>query len=428
MLNRYSSPETREIWSEKRKYETWYRVERAITSAQRLGHLPDVEFNVDRILEIEKTTRHDVIAFLTYLEEVIGEEARKVHVGCTSSDIVDTGFSLLLLESLDIIEDRLNRFIGVLTRMAYQYASTPMIGRSHGIHAEPTTFGLFLAGHLSEAKRNMARLKTAQEEVRVGKVSGAVGTYAHLSPEIERIALESLGLRPEPLSTQVIPRDRYAACFSTLALIAGGIERLAVNLRHLQRTEVREVEERFATGQKGSSAMPHKRNPISSENLCGLARLVRSHVGPAMEDISLWHERDISHSSVERHIAPDSTSLVTYMLERITTVMEGLVVNIDRMRKNLDSSNGLIYSESVLLALVRKGVPRQEAYVMVQRNAMESHEMGSSFKDLVVHDPNVCRYLTRDEVDSCFDLEGCTRYSTEIIDRVVQENGVYETR
>lgn len=421
MLQRYSSPVTREIWSEKRKYETWYRVERAITSARGLGHLPDIELNVDRILEIEKVTRHDVIAFLTYLEEVIGEDARKVHVGCTSSDIVDTGFSLLLLESLGIIEDRLDKFIGVLTRMAYQYASTPMIGRSHGIHAEPTAFGLFIAGHLSEAKRNMKRLMAAREEIRVGKVSGAVGTYAHLSPEIERVALETLGLKPETLSTQVVARDRYAVLFSVLALIAGGIERLAVNLRHLQRTEVREVEERFAAGQKGSSAMPHKRNPISSENLCGLARLVRGNLQPSFENIPLWHERDISHSSVERHTAPETTSLVIYMLERITSVMENLAVNVDRMRKNLDSTNGLIYSESVLLALVEKGVPRQEAYVMVQRNAMESYESGVSFKKLIDHDADISCHLSLAEIRDCFDLERCLRHAVEIIDRVVSE-------
>jgi adenylosuccinate lyase len=421
MLDRYSSPETREIWSEKKKYETWYRVERAIYSAAHVPDLPDIQFDVDRIGEIEKTTRHDVIAFLTYLEEVLGPRALKVHMGCTSSDIVDTGFSLLLLESTEIIRDRLEKFIRVLERMAYQYSSTPMIGRSHGIHAEPTTFGLFLAGHLSEAKRNMKRLVAAREEVRVGKVSGAVGTYTHLSPEVEKIALESLGLRPETISTQVVARDRYAAYFSVMALIAGGIERLAVNLRHLQRTEVGEVEERFGAGQKGSSAMPHKKNPISSENLCGLARVVRSHLQPALENIPLWHERDISHSSVERHIAPDSTSTVVYMLERITGVMENLVVKVDRMRKNLDSSNGLIYSESVLLSLVDKGVPRQVAYVMVQRNALESHESGVSFKKLIIHDPGIEAHLTKDEIEGCFDLEHCLRYSQEIIDRVVSE-------
>lgn len=421
MLNRYSSPEIREIWSEKRKYETWYKVEKAICSAQGMPDLPDILFNVDRILEIEKTTRHDVIAFLTYLEEVLGEKALKVHIGCTSSDIVDTGFSLLLLESTDIISDRLKKFITTLERMVYQYPTTPMIGRSHGIHAEPTTFGLFLAGHLSEAKRNMKRLMAAREEIRVGKISGAVGTYAHLSPEIERVALESLGLNPETVSTQVVARDRYAALFSVLALIAGGIERLATNLRHLQRTEIREVEERFAVGQKGSSAMPHKRNPISSENLCGLARVVRSNLQPSFENIPLWHERDISHSSVERHTAPETTSLVIYMLERITSVMENLAVNVDRMRKNLDVTNGLIYSESVLLALVEKGVPRQEAYVMVQRNAMESYESGVSFKKLIDHDADISCHLSLAEIRDCFDLEHCLRHAVEIIDRVVSE-------
>jgi len=421
MLDRYSSPETREIWSEKKKYETWYKVEKAICSAMGTVDLPDIQFNVDQILEIEKTTRHDVIAFLAYLEEVLGEKALKVHLGCTSSDIVDTGFSLLLLESTDIISDRLKKFIMTLERMVYQYSSTPMIGRSHGIHAEPTTFGLFLAGHLSEAKRNLKRLVAAREEIRVGKVSGAVGTYAHLSPEIERVALESLGLKPETVSTQVVARDRYAALFSMLALIAGGIERLAVNLRHLQRTEVREVEERFTVGQKGSSAMPHKRNPISSENLCGLARVVRSNLQPSLENIPLWHERDISHSSVERHTAPETISLVIYMLERITSVMENLVVNVDRMRKNLDVSNGLIYSESVLLVLVEKGVPRQEAYAMVQRNAMESYESNLSFQMLVSHDPDIGRHLSREEIKDCFDLEHCLRHAVEIIERVVAE-------
>lgn len=411
----------REIWSDSTKYETWYEVEKAICTAMGVIDLPNVKFDVDRILDIEHTTRHDVIAFLTYLEEVIGEKARFIHLGCTSSDIVDTGFSLLLLRSTFIIKDKLERYIEVLRRLVLRYASTPMIGRSHGIHAEPTTFGLFLAGHLAEAKRSTKRLLAASEEIRVGKISGAVGTYAHLSPDIERIALESLGLKPETVATQVVARDRYANYFSSLALIAAGIERLAVNLRHLQRTEVGEVEEKFGMGQKGSSAMPHKKNPISSENICGLARMVRSNLQPALENISLWHERDISHSSVERHIAPDMTSTVAYMLDRITSVMENLIVNVDRMKKNLEMTKGLIYSEAVLLALVNKGVARQNAYLMVQRNALRCHESDLDFKTLIGHDSDIKKYLDQGEIDSCFDLMHCIKFSVEIINRALEE-------
>src|SRR5258706_990767 len=366
-----------------------------------------------RIDEIEKTTRHDVIAFLTHVEQLAGEGARWLHRGMTSSDVLDTSFALLLVRATDAIRTRLDALVDALDRRAAEHAKTPMIGRSHGIHAEPITFGVALAGHLAEMKRARVRLVVARAGIGVGKIAGAVGTYAHLSPAIEARALGSLGLSPETVSTQVVARDRHAAYFCALAVVAAGIERLATNVRHWQRTEVAEAEERFTAGQKGSSAMPHKRNPISSENLCGLARMVRAYALPALEDVALWHERDISHSSAERMIAPDATTTLAYMLERAATLVEGLVVYPDNLRKNLERSAGLFFSEAILLALVGKGLGRQEAYVLVQRNAMKALEGEGTFRENLERDVEITRLLSPGDITHAFDLEHALRHAEE---------------
>jgi adenylosuccinate lyase len=377
----------------------------------------NVALDPARIDEIEKTTRHDVIAFLTHVEELAGAEARWLHRGMTSSDVLDTSFAWLLVRATDLITLRLEKLITALDKRASEHARTPMIGRSHGIHAEPITFGVALAGHLAEMKRARARLLTARSEIAVGKIAGAVGTYAHLSPNLEARALAALGLSPETVSTQVVARDRHAAYFSTLAVVAAGIERLATNVRHWQRTEVAEAEEKFTVGQKGSSAMPHKRNPISSENLCGLARMVRAYAVPALENIALWHERDISHSSAERMIAPDATTTLAYMLERAATLVEGLVVYPDNLRKNLERSAGLFFSEAILLALVGKGLGRQEAYVLVQRNAMKALEGEGTFRENLEHDVEITRLLSPGDIAHAFDLEHALRHAEEIVAR-----------
>jgi adenylosuccinate lyase len=337
----------------------------------------------------------------------------------TSSDVLDTSLALLLVRAADLLLPRLDGLLEALSRRAREHARTPMIGRSHGIHAEPTTFGVALAGHLAEMKRGKLRLLQAREEIAVGKIAGAVGTYAHLSPEIEERALARLGLRPETVSTQVVARDRHAAFFSALASVAAGIERLATNVRHFQRTEVGEAEERFSAGQKGSSAMPHKRNPILSENLCGLARIVRSAVLPALENVALWHERDISHSSVERMIAPDATATLGFMLDRARSLVDGLVVYPERLKANLDRTGELFYSEAVMIALVQKGLPRQRAYEMVQRNAMKAFQGGGVFRTLLKGDAEITKELTAAELDECFDIEHALRYASELVERAV---------
>ena len=379
----------------------------------------DLKLDPSRIDEIEKTTRHDVIAFLTHAEELAGAPARFLHRGMTSSDVLDTSFALLLTRAADALVERLDGLLEALARRAREHRATVMIGRSHGIHAEPVTFGLVLAGHHAEMKRARARLAAAREEVRTGKIAGAVGTYAHLTPEIERDALAKLGLEPETVSTQVVARDRHAALFSAMSLAAAGIERLATNVRHWQRTEVREAQEKFAQGQKGSSAMPHKRNPILSENLCGLARVVRAAVTPALEDVALWHERDISHSSVERMIAPDATTTLAFMLDRAKRLVDGLVVYPENMKANLERTGGLFFSESVMLALVDRGQARQQAYVMVQRNAMKAIEGEGTFRGNLASDAEVVGILGQEVLARCFDLEHALRHIDAILDRAL---------
>ncbi|MDI1443166.1 adenylosuccinate lyase [Polyangium sp. 6x1] len=430
MIPRYTPPAFAALWSSETRYAVWLDVELAACEAMEAeGLVPagvaralrskDIKLDPTRIEDIERTVKHDVIAFLTHVEELAGPDARWLHRGMTSSDVLDTSLAVLLVRAADLLLERLDGLVVALSRRADEHRRTPMIGRSHGIHAEPITFGLALAGHLAEMKRGRARLREARSEIAVGKISGAVGTYAHLSPNIEAQALAALGLRPETVATQVVPRDRHAAFFNALALVAAGIERLATNVRHWQRTEVAEAEESFTKGQKGSSAMPHKRNPILSENLCGLARIVRAAALPALEDVALWHERDISHSSVERMIAPDATTTLGFMLERTSSLVEGLVVREDNLRKNLELTGGLFFSEAVLLALVAYGLPRQEAYVLVQRNAMKALAGEGTFRDLLAADPDVSARLSQAELDRCFDLDHALSHVSGIVDRAI---------
>ncbi len=430
MIPRYTPSDFRDLWTDATRYRTWLEVELAACEAMEVGGLvPEGtaasirEQNIDpdpaAIEAIEKVTRHDVIAFLTHVEEKAGAAARWLHRGMTSSDVLDTSLAILLAKACDLLLTRSDGLVDALAKRAQEHARTPMMGRSHGIHAEPVTFGVVLAGHLAEVKRARHRLRTARDEVAVGKIAGAVGTYAHLTPEIEQAALAAVGLKPETVATQVVARDRHAALFSAMALMAAAIERLATNVRHWQRTEMGEAEERFNKGQKGSSAMPHKRNPILTENLCGLARIVRAAVTPALENISLWHERDISHSSVERMIAPDVTTTLGFMLERATSVVDGLVVYEERMREILDSARGLYFSEAVMLALVGKGIARQTAYVFVQRNAMKAFHGEGAFRANLAEDADVQKHLSADELDACFDLEHALRHAELIVKRAV---------
>jgi adenylosuccinate lyase len=372
-----------------------------------------------RIDEIERTTKHDVIAFLTHVEELAGADARWLHRGMTSSDVLDTSLAILLRDAADKLTARCDKLLDALARRAREHAKTPMMGRSHGIFAEPITFGLALAGHHAELARGRARLQAARREIAVGKIAGAVGTYAHLSPDIEKRALARLGLEPETVSTQVVARDRHAAFFAALALVAAGIERLATNVRHWQRSEVAEAEEAFTAGQKGSSAMPHKRNPIGSENLCGLARVVRAAVVPALEDVALWHERDISHSSVERMIGPDATATLAFMLDRAAGLVDGLVAYPENMKRNLDRAAELYFSEAVLLALVEAGMPRQEAYVLVQRNAMRAWRGEGRFCDFLAADADVARRLDAAKLEEAFDLERALSHVPAILERAL---------
>lgn len=413
MIDRYTRPEMGNIWTLENRFRAWLKVEIAVCEAwNRLGVIDDenmaiirekADFDTDRILEIEEVTRHDVIAFLTAVEEKVGPAARFIHLGCTSSDIVDTANGLLLVQAGEMIVAGFEKLLGVLHDVAYAHKGQLCIGRTHGIHAEPTSFGLKMAGFHAEFQRHLERFRAALEGVRVGKISGAVGTYAFLSPEMEAIALEHLGLKVDPISTQIIQRDRHAAYFTALALAAGGVERLCIELRHLQRTEVLEAEEGFAKGQKGSSAMPHKKNPISAENMTGLARLIRTNAMASLENMALWHERDISHSSVERVIMPDSTILMDYILHRLSGLMANLRVIPENMARNMAMSFGLFYSQRVLLALVESGMPRQEAYVMVQRCAMQSWETHKPFPDIVRADADITARLDAATLDSLFD-------------------------
>jgi adenylosuccinate lyase len=428
MISRYTRPEMGRIWEPENLYAKWLEVEIAACEAMAQEGLVSEEalenikkkaaFSVGRILEIEEETKHDVIAFLTNVAEHVGPDSRYIHLGLTSSDILDTSFALLLKQAMDIIVQDLQELMDVIRTRAMEHKYTAMIGRSHGIHAEPITFGLKLAVWYSEMKRNLKRLVEARDVISYGKLSGAVGTFANTSPKIEALVCKKLGLRPEEISTQIIQRDRHAQYFSSLAILAGTLEKIAVEIRHLQRTEVLEVEEPFEKGQKGSSAMPHKKNPIGCENISGLARLVRSNSLAAMENMPLWHERDISHSSVERVIAPDSTILIDYMLHRLTGILRGLVVHADRMAENLKKMKGLIFSQQLLLKLAGKGLERQTAYVMVQRNAMKVWETGQEFKDLIMEDQEIGGYLSRSEIEEIFDLDYHMKHVDDIYERV----------
>jgi len=430
MIPRYTPRELAELWSDRSRYAVWLEVELSACEAmESAGLVPtgtaqkiralEIAPDPAAIEEIERTTKHDVIAFLTHVESIAGEPARWLHRGMTSSDVLDTSLAVLLVRAADLLLARADRLNEALAKRAREHVATPMIGRSHGIHAEPITFGVVLAGHLAELRRGRARLAAAKQEIAVGKIAGAVGTYAHSSPDIERAALAKLGLEPETVATQVVARDRHAAFFSAMGLLAAGVERLATNVRHWQRTEVGEAEERFTAGQKGSSAMPHKRNPVLSENLCGLARVVRAAVVPALENVSLWHERDISHSSVERMLAPDATTTLAFILERAAGVVEGLVVYPERMRENLERSGGLFFSEAVMLALVGKGLARQRAYELVQRNAMAAFSGKGDFRALLKADALVREHLDEAAVDRCFDLEHALRWAETLVERAI---------
>ena len=415
MIERYVRPEMGALWTDEHKFQTWLAVELAACEAMaKAGQIPRKDwalirrkaaFDVRRIRRIEAEVRHDVIAFLTNVAERVGPAARHVHKGLTSSDVVDTALSANLVKAADLLIADVARVRAAAAKLARKHAFTPMIGRSHGIHAEPTTFGLKMALMHDEFGRALARLQAARETVRVGKLSGAVGTHAHLDPKIEAAVCKKLGLKPAAISTQILQRDRHAEFAAVLALVGTSVERWAQEFRHLQRTEVREVEEFFGQGQKGSSAMPHKRNPVVAEQLCGLARVLRGHALAAMENVPLWHERDISHSSAERIILPDATILLDYMLDKLAALTAGLKVDAARMRANLDLTHGLIHSQQVLLLLVDKGVAREQAYRWVQRNAMESWRTGRPLLDLVAADADVAQAASRRELAACFDLK-----------------------
>ena len=416
MIPRYSRPEAADIWSAQTRYRIWFEIEaHAADAMAEIGTIPKLAartiwekggtavFDPDRIDEIERTTKHDVIAFLTHVAEIVGPEARFLHQGMTSSDVLDTCLGVQLARATDLLLQDVDLVLAALKRRALEHKFTPVVGRSHGIHAEPTTFGVKLAGHYAEFVRARTRLVAAREEIAVCAISGAVGTFANVDPRVEAHVAAKLSLKIEPVSTQTIPRDRHAAYFAALAVVASSVERLAVEIRHMQRTEVLEAEEPFDPGQKGSSAMPHKRNPILTENLTGLARLVRSAVIPALEDVALWHERDISHSSVERGIAPDATIHLDFALRRLAGVVERLVVYPQNMRRNLDLLGGLVHSQRVLLALTQKGMGREDAYASVQGAAMKVWRGEAKFLDLLKADPEVRPRLTDAELSELFD-------------------------
>ena len=440
MIERYTRPALAELWSDAHRYETWLRVELAACGAmEAAGRVPaGTAENVRRraagklqakqILEIEERTKHDVIAFLTHVEELAGEPARWLHLGMTSSDVLDASLAILLRQAADEIVVGVDQLMQALARKAEEHRATLMIGRSHGIHAEPITAGLVFAGFFCEVSRARRALVIAREEISAGKLAGAVGTYASLDPEIEIRALSALGLRPEVVPTQIVARDRHAGYFMALARLGTAVERMALTVRHWQRTEVGEAMEAFGQGQKGSSAMPHKKNPILSENLCGLARLLRAYAGAALEDVALWHERDISHSSVERVIGPDATGIADFMVRRAATLIDGLVVKAERMRHNLEMTGGLYFSEGVMLALVRKGLARQKAYELVQKHALAaSATLGQapgsapSFRERVGADPEIAAKLTVADLDEAFDIEHHLRWGGVIIDRALRD-------
>ena len=414
MIPRYTRKEMAKIWEPESKFSKWLEIEiLACEALEKLGEIPSgvskrirdkAKFDIRRIDEIEKQTKHDVVAFLTNVAEYVGEESRFIHLGLTSSDILDTSLAMQLKEASQLLIDDLNEILSVLKRIALEHKFTAVIGRSHGIHAEPTTFGLKMALWYSETKRNLERMERAKEVVSYGMISGAVGTFANIKPQVEEYVCKKLGLKPAPISTQVIQRDRHAEFMSALAIIASSLDKFATELRHLQRTEVLEAEEYFSEGQKGSSAMPHKRNPITAEQISGLARVIRGNSMAALENIPLWHERDISHSSVERVIFPDSTILLDYLLVKFRNLLDKLLIYPERMKENVMRTKGLIFSEAVLLSLARKGVLREDAYLMVQRNAMRSWKEGLGFKELVLQDKDIKKYLSDKEIDVCFNL------------------------
>lgn len=431
MIPRYSRPEMVAIWSPETKFRIWYEIEaHACDAMADIGMIPrenadavwkakDVEFDVARIDEIEAVTKHDVIAFLTHLAELVGnEEARFVHQGMTSSDVLDTCFNLQLVKASDLLIEGMEKLLEALKRRALEHKMTIRIGRSHGIHAEPTTMGLTFARFYAEMDRNLTRLKTARKEIATGVISGAVGTFANIDPAVEVHVCAKLGLEPEPISTQVIPRDRHAAFFAALGVVGSSIENIAIEIRHMQRTEVLEAEEFFSKGQKGSSAMPHKRNPILSENLTGLARLVRMAVVPAMENVALWHERDISHSSVERNIGPDTCVTLDFALMRLTGLIDKLVIYPDNMLANMNKFRGLVMSQRVLLALTQAGVNREDSYKLVQRNAMKVWEEGKDFKTELLADADVLKALSAEEIEEKFNLGYHTKHVDTIFKRV----------
>lgn len=428
MIERYTLPEMGALWSEQNKFQKWLDVEIAVCEVHaEMGTIPRdaveeikarAAFTVERINEIEKTTDHDLIAFTTNLAESIGESARFVHYGLTSSDVVDTANALLLRDASTILLRKIDALMEVLKRRAFEFKSTPQVGRTHGIHAEPTSFGLTFALWHDEMRRNRERLERARETVAVGKISGAVGAFAHLDPVVEERVCARLGLKAAPVSTQVIQRDRYAEYLCTLAVVASSLDKFALQVRHWQRTEVREAQERFKRGQKGSSAMPHKRNPILSERICGIARTIRANSIVGLENVALWHERDISHSSAERVVLPDSSIALDYLLEKARSLIDGLVVYPERMLENLNATRGLVFSGQLLIALTRRGAAREAAYEWVQRNAMRVWDEGADFHTLVASDPDINALLTREEIDKVFSLDTYLRNVDAIFARV----------
>ena len=428
MIPRYTRPEMGRIWSDENRFRTWLAVEIAATETlAEAGRVPKeaakdicerADFRLERINEIEAEVRHDVIAFTTAVAEIVGPEARWFHYGLTSNDVVDTAQALLIGQASKIIRAGLQQLSEVLKRRAWEFKDTPMVGRTHGVHAEPITFGVKLANWYSETQRNIARFQNAAEDMRIGKFSGAVGTFAHLSPELEEKICSRLGLKAAAVSSQVIQRDRHAAYLATLAVIASTLDKIATEIRHLQRTEVREAEEFFSENQKGSSAMPHKRNPVTCEQISGLARVVRSNAQAGFENVALWHERDISHSSVERVIIPDSTTLVDYMLQKTANLIDTMFVYPERMKLNLESTGGLVFSGQLLLDLVEDGVSREDAYRVVQRNAMRAWKEGLNFRELVFSDPDITGRVPREQIERAFDLKRHLRNIDKIFARV----------
>ena len=431
MIPRYSRPEMTSIWEPQTRFQIWFEIEaHAADALAEIGTIPEdaakrvwekakgVTFNVERIDEIERETKHDVIAFLTHLAEIVGPEARFVHQGMTSSDVLDTCLNVQLARAADLLIADIDRVLAALKTRAFEHKLTPVIGRSHGIHAEPVTFGLKLAYAYAEFDRNRARLVAARKEIATCAISGAVGTFAQIDPRVEAHVAKAMGLTVEPISTQVIPRDRHAMFFATLGVVAASMERLAIEIRHMQRTEVLEAEEFFSQGQKGSSAMPHKRNPVLTENLTGLSRMVRAYVTPALENVALWHERDISHSSAERMMGPDATVTLDFGLNRLAGVIEKLLVYPENMQKNLDRLGGLVHSQRLLLALTQKGASREDAYKLVQRNAMPVWRGEGDFQSLLKKDEEVKKYLSDKEIEEQFDLAYHFKHVDTIFSRV----------